>query len=229
LETATSPGQGCLLCQFQLGCILYRGTEEENGADRVRRVQQHCHALRIQLLQTDGHPYGEGGDAAYLCREFRLLKVSVDGVEYDVEYVNRHGVVEDELVAFPDGETGGTRFGSNAKKYAGKDMPLPDELASKYGNSIPFTEEGFADFETVMVDNDIEHIKLERFPMSGDSAADIREANRMLHDRTAYPPQWSDYIWHHNHDGSMILVPKDLHEFVKHYGGDALTRARLGG
>ena len=51
--------------------------------------------------------------------------------------------------------------------------------------------------------------------MSGDSAKDIRKANQEMFGQSDYPDEWKDYIWHHNYDGLMILIPKDLHEYIR--------------
>ncbi len=63
--------------------------------------------------------------------------------------------------------------------------------------------------------------------MSADSATDIAKANEMTTNfRTKQSAGFEDYTWHHLHDGkTMILVPTDLHNFVKHNGGDSITRA----
>lgn len=69
--------------------------------------------------------------------------------------------------------------------------------------------------------------------MSGDSPTDIRAANKEYFKRSSTDKKvqtgYEDYTWHHHHDQKrMILVPTDLHEAARHYGGDSLTRAKLG-
>ena len=69
--------------------------------------------------------------------------------------------------------------------------------------------------------------------MSGDSAKDIRAANKEAFGRSSSDKSvqtgFEDYTWHHSHDGkTMILVPSDLHDAARHFGGDTITRARLG-
>jgi hypothetical protein len=52
--------------------------------------------------------------------------------------------------------------------------------------------------------------------LTGDRKGDARLAN-LATDRTKTP---ADYVWHHVEDGrTMELVPKDLHNLVKHTGG----------
>ena len=41
------------------------------------------------------------------------------------------------------------------------------------------------------------------------------------------PPELSWYTWHHVEDTeTMLLVPRDLHETVRHTGGAAIVRER---
>jgi hypothetical protein len=146
----------------------------------------------------------------------------------DTKHINKHGVQEDLVHQFPSGKP------TNASKYAGKEMPLSDELKNKYDfESVSFTPEGYPDFEKMMRDNDIKMYKPDqpvKIKMSGDSDLDIAEANfQTTGFRTKKPEGFEDYTWHHSHDGkTMILVPTDLHKYVKHFGGDAITRAAMG-
>lgn len=142
-----------------------------------------------------------------------------DGTWYDLPFVNEHGVLEDNLIVLPSG-----RVGPNASQYAGKEFPLPEHL-SDYGDSVRFFDDGTVDFESVLRENDFDIVKLEGFPMSGNSKKDIRNATKTFLDNGGDPADLVGHTWHHNHDGSMLLVPTDLHDHVKHLGGDALTRA----
>ena len=69
--------------------------------------------------------------------------------------------------------------------------------------------------------------------MSGYSPSDIRVVNKEYFKRSStnkkVQTDYEDYTWHHHHDQKrMILVPTDLHQAARHYGGDSLTRAKLG-
>ena len=80
-----------------------------------------------------------------------------------------------------------------------------------------------------MAENRVETLS-HKIEMSGDSDLDIANINEYFTGyRTKQPEGFEDYTWHHSHDGkTMILVPTDLHKYVKHYGGDAITRAAMG-
>lgn len=150
-----------------------------------------------------------------------------DGSMVEVTTINKHGVNEDLLPIFPSG-----KMASNAQEFAGKNFKLKPELAAKYGENVPFTKDGFVDFEEVMIRNDIEIIEV-KIEMSGDSQKDIRAANKAYFKKSTTDKKaqvgYENYTWHHHHDQKrMILVPTDLHEAARHYGGDSLTRAKLG-
>lgn len=153
--------------------------------------------------------------------------VRKDGSTVEVTTINKHGVNEDLLPIFPSG-----RMASNAQEFAGKNFKLSPELAAKYGEDVPFTKDGFPDFEEVMNRKGLE-IKEVEIQMSGDSPTDIRAANKEAFGKSATDKKvqigFEDYTWHHHHDQKrMILIPTDLHNAARHYGGDALTRAKLG-
>lgn len=143
-----------------------------------------------------------------------------NGNKVNVDYYNRHRVREDLIDTFPSGKP------KNAREFAGKEMPLPAHLSSKYGDSIPFTESGYPDFERIMKDNNIDTMTIDNFSMSGNSSLDIANANEVIHGYCSKNPVgFEDYTWHHLLDGkTMIFVPQDLHNYVKHHGGDAITR-----
>jgi hypothetical protein len=152
---------------------------------------------------------------------------NADGTKTDVVYYNQHGVNEDLIPVFPN-----RKVPSNARKYAGRDYPLEGSLKTKYGDGVPYTKDGFPDFEAVLRRKRIKSKKVE-IEMSGDSAADIRAANKEAFGRSTTDKSvqtgFENYTWHHSHDGKhMILVPTDLHDAARHFGGDTITRARLG-
>jgi hypothetical protein len=88
-------------------------------------------------------------------------------------------------------------------------------LKNKYPQGLPFTGNGFPDFS--------QHaIKRVQITFSGDSAKDIRLANKL----SGYKSTPQNLIWHHNHDAqTMYLIPKDIHNAVRHTGGDAIIRS----
>ena len=53
-------------------------------------------------------------------------------------------------------------------------------------------------------------------------ASDAAAANRRISDRSL-PKLPEGYVWHHHYDGKTLMaVPKDLHDAVRHAGGIAL-------
>ena len=184
------------------------------GDGSVVRGQQ----IPTNQVQTTSVPGGYAGTTSK-----RRQVQADDGTWYNLPFVNEHGVLEDNLIVLPSG-----RFGPNASKYAGKEFPLPDHLREKYGDNVRFFDDGTVDFESVLQENGIDYVKLEDFAMTGNSNLDIANANEIVFNVRSSQPGFEDWTWHHNHDGSMILIPSDLHNYVKHLGGDALTRAGLG-
>lgn len=118
-----------------------------------------------------------------------------DGSVVEVTTINKHGVNEDLLPIFPSG-----RMASNAQEFAGKNFKLKPELAAKYGEDVPFTKDGYPDFEAVMIRNRME-IKEVEIEMSGDSPTDIRAANKKMFDKSTTDKKvqigFEDYTWHH--------------------------------
>jgi|GEM_PF-1300477 len=102
-------------------------------------------------------------------------------------------------------------------KYAGKEFPLSDDLASKYPDGVTFTPDGFPDFspyakKSVEVDG-----------LIGDEYEDFKLANQ----NAGYDNTPSGYTWHHHQDGkTMQLMPSDLHGGVPHTGGAAIIREK---
>lgn len=99
--------------------------------------------------------------------------------------------------------------------YAGKDFPA-DQLPATYRKKgLRFTKEGHPDFEphAMQLPNGSKRVQIE---YTGRRSADFEAANKAA--KLAETPR--DYTWHHLEDGkSMLLVPRDLHDAVKHSGG----------
>ena len=101
--------------------------------------------------------------------------------------------------------------------YVGKVFFLKDpELSSKYPEGVRFTERGFPDFSP--------YAKAEvNIRMKGNLHSDYRAANRAIGIGGRAAPY--GYRWHHHENRTtMQLVPTDLHEAVRHTGGEALIR-----
>ena len=139
-------------------------------------------------------------------------------------------------------------------QYAGSRYPLEEknpELARKYPNSIKFDEDANPIFDpytkaSVRFENPatvcgknkkcfIEGVKNKRFleGNSGSGSSDFKAANA----RMGYPGQDPPSIcgpkaneactWHHKEDGSLQLVPRDLHKAIGHEGGASLIRQQI--
>jgi A nuclease of the HNH/ENDO VII superfamily with conserved WHH len=101
----------------------------------------------------------------------------------------------------------GARSGFDAPKI---DDDVRQALADKYPNGVRYTRAGYPVFtpyaeKTVVIDN-----------LAGDRPADFARANEAI--GVSRTPR--GYVWHHVEDGRTLeLVPKDLHEAVRHTGG----------
>ncbi|MGL4426184.1 MAG: HNH endonuclease, partial [Alphaproteobacteria bacterium] len=111
-------------------------------------------------------------------------------------------------------------------EYAGKTYPLeklPEtlkqkypHLKQKYPNSVPFTGTGHPDFSRYAT-------KKVKIKMTGENHKDFSLADKAAE----FSKRPEGYTWHHHHDGeTMMLVPRDLHEAVKHTGGGAIVKGK---
>ncbi len=110
-------------------------------------------------------------------------------------------------------------------KYAGKVFPL-DELTPglkakhpdihlKYPDSVQFIPKGHPDFLPYAMAG------FTRDDLTGNYTIDRRIAN--MYGFSGAKP--SDYVWHHVEDGkTMLLIPADLHDAVRHTGGVAVLK-----
>jgi A nuclease of the HNH/ENDO VII superfamily with conserved WHH len=101
------------------------------------------------------------------------------------------------------------------KKFAGQTYNLSGDLAKKYSKGVKFTKDGFPDFSPyskaiVKIDG-----------LKGNTSSDFTAANKALGIKTTP----SGYTWHHVEDGrTLMLVPTELHQAVRHTGGAALLK-----
>ena len=121
----------------------------------------------------------------------------------------------------------GSRHPRNARKVLEKGdgvFHLKGTLAKRYPNGVRFTPTGYPDFSPYAV-------KRATVRMT-DSPSDFSAANMAA----GFGPRTSSnvtidgvtYTWHHHHDkATMLLIPQDLHDAVKHTGG--ASRVRHGG
>ncbi len=100
-------------------------------------------------------------------------------------------------------------------RYAGKKFPLSPELSAQYPKGVTFRETGFPAFTPYR------EAHAEITGLTGDVRIDGRLANQA----NSLPRTPEGWTWHHVEDGrTMELVPRDLHEYVRHTGGAAAIR-----
>jgi A nuclease of the HNH/ENDO VII superfamily with conserved WHH len=109
-------------------------------------------------------------------------------------------------------------------EFAGKQFPA-GRLPAKYrAKGVKFTPDGYPDFapHARQLPNGKNYVEIE---LTGSRAADIAAANK----KAGLLREVKDYIWHHAEDGRrMYLVPKELHEAVRHTGGTSTFRHARG-
>jgi hypothetical protein len=109
-------------------------------------------------------------------------------------------------------------------RYAGKDFPR-EKLPKEYqAQGLHIDADGFPEFEpyALTLPNGKKSVRIE---YTGSRDADFDAANAAAGlKRTP-----DDYVWHHHqHLGEMILIPRDLHDAVKHTGGVAVHKHATG-
>lgn len=107
-------------------------------------------------------------------------------------------------------------------KYAGKNFDgstWTPALQQKYPNGVAFKTNGFPEFKPYAKAS----VKIDG--LTGDYGTDERAALRTLGlSRTP-----DGMVWHHVEDGeTMYLIPKEVHQGVRHTGGAAILKARRG-
>ncbi|MCA1612879.1 MAG: HNH endonuclease [Acidobacteria bacterium] len=104
----------------------------------------------------------------------------------------------------------------NAAEYKGRDFVFKDPaLAAKY-SPLKFTSLGFPDFAPYAKANVKINMKGNRsytLPDGDFGQANVKAGYKATHEH-------SDATWHHSEDRTtMLLVPRDLHQAVRHSGG----------
>ena len=104
-------------------------------------------------------------------------------------------------------------------EYAGKVYPLeklPRSLQMKYPHSVPFTGTGHPDFTRYA------KAKVD-IKMTGERYLDDKLANIKM----GFKVTPTDFTWHHHQNGTtMQLVPRDIHEAIRHTGGSAIIKGK---
>jgi RHS repeat-associated protein len=87
------------------------------------------------------------------------------------------------------------------------------KLATKYSEGVKFNKEGFPDFSPFK-ENEVNIGSLMMY-----TSSDISKANKMAGYTNGTP---AGMVWHHVENSTILqLIPKDLHDAVKHTGGRA--------
>lgn len=119
--------------------------------------------------------------------------------------------------------------------YSGKTYHFPEgsQMAKKYPNGVPFSDVGYPDFSQYAVKKEVFE-----FPsnagraagtcLTGNDAHDFLMANELagFGSLTTSP---AGYTWHHVEDmKTLLLIPYDIHHWVRHTGGASLIKALFG-
>jgi len=125
------------------------------------------------------------------------------------DHIDPHG-----LVSLPRRTPSGNRPPNHA--FAGKTFPaacLPRNIRGKYSHGVPFNAQGDPDFARYSIAKVL--IKPSRT-----RTTDNRRADKEAASAAPEVERTNDYVWHHSPtQGEMILIPRDLHDAVKHQGG----------
>jgi len=102
------------------------------------------------------------------------------------------------------------------KTMMGKDLPVG--VRGKYSHGVPFNSKGFPDFSRYARTT----VNIGSFTKDD---ADFRSANAKIGLAGKKAPD--NFVWHHtDKDGILQLIPKDIHDAVRHTGGAAICGIR---
>jgi hypothetical protein len=133
----------------------------------------------------------------------------------DVVRDSRGRVIPDAVERLPSGRLPGN-FQYAGTVYDG-DKWTP-KLAQKYPDGVRFTEDGFPDFSPYAT-----HTVTFDPHFSGNRSIDFTEANKLA----GLPETPDGYTWHHCQDThTMMLVPSDMHDAIRHAGGVSIMKGR---
>lgn len=109
-------------------------------------------------------------------------------------------------------------------RYAGKLYDGPrwtEALKKKYPAGVRFTPDAYPDFSPYA----LKTTKIDPY-FDGNHSSDFSKADKAAGIDEAYR-QDNALTWHHHQDGTTLqLVPRDIHNAVKHAGGVALAKGR---
>lgn len=124
-------------------------------------------------------------------------------------------------VGIPAGDDGVPRINRrrpiNFELAGGVIMPSKPEVARLYPDGVRMKPNGFPDFTPYAV------ASVEIDGPIGDTSKDFRAANKAAGLERFGDRAPRGFVWHHCEDGrTMQLVPFDIHDAVKHTGGEAV-------
>ncbi|WP_080494437.1 hemagglutinin repeat-containing protein [Burkholderia ubonensis] len=103
-------------------------------------------------------------------------------------------------------------------KYADQQFPmdkLPPDIQQKYPQGVKFNSQGFPDFSPYA------KAKVDVQGLTGDYRTDEALSNK----RVGLSETPDGYVWHHVENAqTMLLIPQDLHNAVRHTGGSAILK-----
>ncbi|MDN7900890.1 hemagglutinin repeat-containing protein [Burkholderia cepacia] len=103
-------------------------------------------------------------------------------------------------------------------KYADQQFPmdkLPTEIQQKYPQGVKFNSQGFPDFAPYA------KARVDVVDLTGDYNKDAALSNQAA----GFTKTPSGYVWHHVENAeTMLLIPQDLHDAIRHTGGSAVLK-----
>ncbi|WP_234708934.1 HNH endonuclease [Burkholderia pseudomallei] len=92
---------------------------------------------------------------------------------------------------------------------------LPPEIQQKYPQGVKFNSQGFPDFSPYA------KAKVDVQGLTGDYRTDEALSNK----KVGLSETPDGYVWHHVENAqTMLLIPQDLHNAVRHTGGSAILK-----
>jgi hypothetical protein len=110
------------------------------------------------------------------------------------------------------------------KVMKGDDLPL--SIRGNYPNGVPFNMLGFPDFARYAAKT----ANIGRFKSDSTDFRKVNEAafgkSNPFGDRAPDGYTWHHHHHHHHENGKLQLIPKEIHDAVKHTGGASLAGCR---
>nr|WP_244116759.1 HNH endonuclease [Burkholderia cepacia] len=92
---------------------------------------------------------------------------------------------------------------------------LPPEVQQKYPQGVKFNSQGFPDFAPYA------KAQVDVVGLTGDYNKDAALSNQAA----GFKKTPSGYVWHHVENAeTMLLIPQDLHDAIRHTGGSAVLK-----